>query len=396
MLFVVYSAIMSLPFVMAVFGTIVVSIFIYLKSIIQKSSSGIPKLYFKESALASHLLKRCRLMNRRFEPPWWISNAHVQTILSYVLPRDEVEFDREYLQMKDRGVIALDWVVQVAFHKRKRCTVMIVLPGFTADALSVSSLCSLAAHKGYRPVVFNPRGFGNSNLTTPKILTNGDPTDLRQVVKYIHGRYPKALITMLAYGTGCSLLLSYLGEFGSSANICAGACISACFDSTERFSKDLHGIYDFLYMSKLKCCLGTHSSALSKQINFTELLKTWSFRRFDEIVFSKLYGFSNVDEFWDRYNPLRDVDEIAVPLLFVNSLDDPFYSSIKIPYELCKYYPQFLMVVTNNGGHCGFIDSFCDVSWADKLAIDYLDSVMEFTNKGHTIKYGKRPVRSTI
>lgn len=386
---------MSLPFFVAIFGTVIISIFIYLKSILQNSSS-IPKLYFKDSALASHLLKRCRLMNRKFEPPWWLSNAHVQTVLPFILPYDEIEFEREYLQMKDKGVVALDWVVNVSIHKRKRCTVLLVLPGLTANALSVSKLCSLAAHKGYRPVVFNPRGFGNSNLTTPRILSNGDPTDLRQVVKYIHGSYPKALITMLGYGTGCSLVLSYLGEFGSSANISAGACISACFDQTERFSNDIRGLYDFVYLSKLKCSVGAHSKALSPLINFNDLLRTWSYKRFDEIVYSKMYGFSNIEEFWEKNNPLRDVDEIAVPLLFINSLDDPFYSNIKIPYELCKYYPQFLMVATNKGGHCSFLDHIGDVSWAEKLALDYLDSVLEFMNKGRTIKYGKSPSRSTI
>lgn len=387
---------MSVPFIMAVFGTVLFSVFIYLKTILQSKPPAIPKLHFKESALASHLLKRCRLMNRKFEPPWWISNAHIQTILPYILPNERIEYDREYLQMKDRGVVALDWVVHVSIHKRKRCTVMLVIPGFSGSALSVSKICGLAAHKGYRPVVYNARGFGNSVLTTPKILSYGDPTDLRQVVKYIHGRYPKALITMVGYGTGCSILLSYLGEYGSSANVCAGACVSACFDYTERFSTNAPGLYDILYLTCLKYYLGVHTSSLGKQIDFTQMLKAWTYKQFDMTVYSKLYSFSNVEDFWDKNNPLRDVDEIAVPLLFINSLDDPFNSNIKIPYELCKYYPHFLMVATDKGGHCSFTDKLCDVTWSDKLAMDYIDSVLEFTNKGHTIKYGKCPVRSTI
>lgn len=396
MIFSVYSVFMSIPFFMAVFGTVAFSVFIYLKSWIQRKSSGIPKLHFKESALASHLLKRCRLMNRRFEPPWWLRNAHAQTIIPYLFPVAATEFDREYLQMKDRGVVALDWVINVSVHKRKRCTILLIIPGLTGSAVSVSKICSLAAHKGYRPVVFNHRGFGNSVLTTPKLLSSGDPSDLRQVVKYIQGRYPKSLITMMGYGTGCSLLLSYLGEFGSSANICAGACISACFDQTERFSKGVQGVYDVLYLLKLKFALTYHSSSLSKHINFSEMLKTWSFKEFDEHVYSKLYNFTNIEDFWDKNHPLRDVDEIAVPLLFINSLDDPFYSKISIPYELCKYYPHFLMVATDKGGHCGFLEKLCEVSWAEKLAMDYIDSVLEFTNKGHAINYGKCPVRSTI
>ena len=394
-MFVLLYTIMSFPFIMAVFGTVIFSVIIYFKSLL-KPASTLPKLYFKESALASHLLKRCRLMNRKLDPPFWLRSAHVQTVLPFIMPAATIEFDREYLQMKDKGVVALDWVVQVATHKRKKCTVLVVLPGSTACALSVSKLCSLAAHKGYRTAVFNPRGFGNSVLTTPKILSPGDPTDLRQVIKYIHGRYPKALITMAAYGTGCSLLLSYLGEFGSSANICAGVCVSACFDVTEKFSSHARNLYDILYLIKMKCILGSHSKALSKHVDVNSMLKTWSFKTFEEMVYSKLYGFSNIEEFWDKNNPLRDVDEISVPLMFVNSLDDPFYRHHKIPYELCKYYPHFLMVSTDLGGHCGFLENPRDVSWADKLCLDYLDSVLEFTNKGHTINYGKSPVRSTI
>lgn len=391
----IYSFVMSFPVIVAVFGTIVLSFTIYLRSLTM-SSTTIPKLYFKDSALASFLLKRCRLMNRKFNPPLWLRNAHIQTILPYFLPAAKIEYDREYIQMKDRGVVALDWVVQVSIHKRKRCTIMIVLPGMTANALSVSRMCSLAAHKGYRPVVFNQRGFGNSALTTPKILSHGDPTDLRQVVKYINTRYPKALITMVGYGTGCSLLLSYMGEYGSSANISAGVCISACFDQTDKLSNSMYNIYDLLYLIKMKFIIGSHSSALAKQVDIGNMLRTWSPHKFDEVVYSKLYGFTSSDEFWDKNNPLRDVDEISVPLMFINSLDDPLNSSLKIPYELCKYYPHFLMISTVNGGHCGFIESTCDVSWADRLCLDYLDSVLEFTNKGHTINYGKSPIRSTI
>ena len=385
----------SLPFAVAIIGTVLVSVAIYLKSFINPRHT-IPKLYFKESALASHLLKRCRLMNRKFNPPFWLRNRHVQSIMPHIIPGTSIEFDREYLQMKDRGVVALDWVVHVSIHKRKKCTILLVLPGLTATALSVSKLCSLAAHKGYRPVVFNHRGHGKSVLTTPKILSPGDPNDLRQVVKYIHGRYPKALIAMIGVGTGCSLLLSYLGEFGSSANVSAGVCISACFDHVERFSKHIHSIYDILYLLKMKFIIGSHAKALSKQVDIPELLKTWSFDRFDELLYYKFYGCNNVDDFWERNNPLRDIDEISVPLMFVNSLDDPFYAKLKIPHELCRYYPHFLMVITKRGGHCGFTESPFNISWADKLAIDYIDAVLEFTNKGRTINYGKNPNRSTI
>lgn len=396
MILTIYSFILYLPFVVAIFGTVFFSLFMCIKTWIKPRSSGLPKLYFKDSALAAYLLKRCRLLNRKFDPPWWLRNAHVQTVVPYLFSLCATEFDREYLQTKDKGVVALDWVRHLHTHKRKQCTILLVIPGLTGSAVSVSKLCSVASKKGFRPVVFNQRGFGNSVLTTAKILSVGDPNDLRQVVKYIYGLYPKPLITMLGYGTGCSLVLSYLGEYGSSANLHAAACISPCFDITERFSKGLQGLYDILYLLKLKVILSVHSSALAKCVNFNKLLRSWTFKTFDEIVYAKLYNFTNAEEFWDKNNPLRDVDEISVPLLFINSLDDPFYFKESIPYDLFKYYPHFLMVATGRGGHCGFVDKLCDVSWAEALALDYLDSVLEFINKGYSICYGKNRLRSTI
>jgi predicted alpha/beta-fold hydrolase len=35
-----------------------------------------------------------------------------------------------------------------------------------------------------------------------------------------------------------------------------------------------------------------------------------------------MYGYKDVEEFYDRNNPLRDVDDISVPLLFISSEDD--------------------------------------------------------------------------
>jgi len=377
------------------FGFIIASLLLYIYEV-RRRTSFFPKMHFKESSLTIHILKSCRLTSRQFRPSWYLSNRHIQTISSYLGTDRSIEFDREYLQLRDRGVVALDWMLNVPVYKRKRCTVLIILPGLTSGASNVTHLCKYAASKGYRPVVFNPRGFGDSILTTHKILAPGDPQDLKQVVKYIHGRYPKVLVTLIGIGTGCCLQLSYLGEYGSSAKISAGACISPCFDPVERFSRGIRSVYDLLYIIKLKITLGSHSKHLEKCFHFNELLKCWSFRVLDEIVYSKLYKFSNIEEFWDRYHPLRDVDEIAVPLLFINSLDDPFNTGSNIPYDMCKYYPHFLMVTTERGGHCGFVDRFGDVSWADKLAVDYLDSVLEFTNKGHSINYGKCVARSTI
>ena len=387
--------IIYLPFYIAVIGTILWSALCYIKSLIQ-TTEIYPRLHFKESTLASHLIKKCRLATRSFSPPLWMRNKHIQTFLPFFIPNCIVEFRREYLQLKDRGVVALDWVENLHLHRKKRRTVLVIIPGLCGTAGGVSKICQYAAKRGFHPVVFNRRGLGNSFLTTPKLQSYGDPSDLRQVVKYLNGKYPKALITCVSYGTGSECLLSYLGEFGSSAQISAGVSVSASFEIAHRTSTKMTGLYDLLFLFLLKKVIWKHARALAKNIDIPKALKAWSFKQFDEAVFCKMYDYTDLDEFWDRNNPLRDVDDISVPLLFISSEDDPLHSHKNIPFDLFKYYPHFFLIMSKQGGHCGFIDDISTLSWADRVVIDYLEAILEFTMKGYTINYNKSPARSTI
>lgn len=387
--------IIYLPFYIAVIGTILWSALCYIKSLIQ-TTEIYPRLHFKESTLASHLIKKCRLATRSFSPPLWMRNKHIQTFLPFFIPNCIVEFRREYLQLKDRGVVALDWVENLHLHRKKRRTVLVIIPGLCGTAEGASKICQYAAKRGFQPVVFNRRGLGNSFLTTPKLQSYGDPSDLRQVVKYLNGKYPKALITCVSYGTGSECLLSYLGEFGSSAQISAGVSVSASFEIAHRTSTKMTGFYDLLFLFLLKKVIWKHARALTKNIDIPKALKAWSFKQFDEAVFCKMYDYTDLDEFWDRNNPLRDVDDISVPLLFISSEDDPLHSHKNIPFDLFKYYPHFFLIMSKQGGHCGFIDDISTLSWADRVVIDYLEAILEFTMKGYTINYNKSPARSTI
>ncbi|XP_048753818.2 protein ABHD15-like [Ostrea edulis] len=391
-----FYTILSLPFYIAIVGTLVLSLIVYLKSFLC-SPDILPKLFYKESTLATHILKRCKFKTRSFSPSPWIKNRHIQTFLPWIIPHNcKCQFDREYLQLRDKGVVALDWVTNINIPMKKKRTVILIIPGLTGDAISVSSLCDAATCRGMQCVVFNRRGHGGTFLTTPKLQSYGDPSDLRQVIKYIHDRCPKTLITVVSFGSGCDLFLSYLGEFGSSAHICAGVCVSPCFEMNQRSSDIFSGIYKIFALLYMKYIIWKHARALSNVINVPGALCSWSLKKFDSHVFLKMFGSEDMDEFYERNNPLRDVDDISVPLIFVCSLDDPVYCTNSIPHDLFKYYPNFFMLTLERGGHCGFREKMASVSWADKISLDYLEAILEFTIKGYRINYQRNPARSTI
>ena len=285
--------------------------------------------------------------------------------------------------MSDKGIIALDWGRGKTKKLRKKSPVLFVLPGLTGDAVSVSHLCAEASKRGFRPVVFNKRGHGGSPLTTPKLQSFGDPTDVRQALKYIKGKFPHADLTAIGFSAGSALLASYLGEYGSSTYLTAGVCISPGYDADALFNGALKQPYDWLLSLSLKRLLIKHAGVLAKVIDVDAAMRSKTLIQFEEIVYSKMYGFENMEQYWEKNNPNRDLDDVAIPVLCISSMDDPVCSKDLIPFELFKVYPNFMLVLTERGGHCGFIEGPQMEYWADKTAMDFIEAVMEFTHKGY-------------
>lgn len=339
----------------------------------------LPKLLYKDSDLTKHLLTNCSTLKRPFKPKAFLSHGYIQTLIGYFkTPVKGIMFSREYVQMNDKGIIALDWLNNSMFKVRKTSSIIIIFPRLTGDALTASHICVKAAEKGFRTVVFNRRGHGSSYLTTPKLTSPGDPADARQVLEYIALRYPGVNIVGLGVGAGSALIFSYLGEYGSASLLKAAVCISPSYDNTESLSDSIPKFYEILLLISLKKIILSHAKSLEKVINISDVLKSWTLKEFDYHVYCKMYGLDTFQTFWEENDPMRDVDDIAVPVLCVNSLDDPVTIKDNISLDLFQFYPNLLLVTLEKGGHCGFMESFNHNSWADRLVMEYIENVLEF------------------
>ena len=375
----------SAPLICVISGTMLLAAYVYVTSFFPgKDCEESPTLYYKDSLLAKYILLKCTRLTQPFRPTYWAQNAHVQTILPAVLPRARVSFEREFLQMKDRGIVALDWTTTRIRRLRRYSPIVIFIPELTGDAYSMSNICLEGIRRGLRCVVFNKRGHGGSPITTQKLQSFGDPRDFREVVKYIRSRYPEAKLTAVGASAGSGLLLSYLGEYGSSTFLTAGVCISPAYDVPALFNSGDHvgqQPYHKMMLYNLKRIFSRHASALVKTADVDSVMKASTLAQYEESVQCKMHGFKSMDDYWEGNNPMRDVDDISVPVLCLNSKDDPICGEKNIPMDLFKLYPNFCLALTERGGHCGFLEGNSSPdSWADKVAIDYLKVVLEFAS----------------
>ncbi|KAM9853699.1 protein ABHD15 [Aulostomus maculatus] len=330
-------------------------------------------LICKPSALANYLLNNCRTFsNYTACVGWtWRTSAFLQSVYEACWPYDSpVQFVRDNLQLGDDGLVALDWAVP-SYQKRRRTSshssspVLLIIPNsFGRITRNVLELCETALSHGYLPAVFNRRSHNGTPLTTVKLQQFGDPSDLREAVRYIRYRQPAGRLYAVSESTGSGLLLSYLGECGSSSYVTAAVCLSPVFRCQSWFENGLCWPLQWALVLYQKICLSRYRTVLGEAIHTDTLFSSCSLRSLEEVLFCQTASGSSSssnspaawDAYWERNEPLRDVDEVAIPVLSVCAQDDPVRGEIQstVPLELFETNPHFFLLLTDRGGHCGF------------------------------------------
>ncbi|XP_020136727.1 protein ABHD15 [Microcebus murinus] len=347
-------------------------------------------LICKPSALAQCLLRSLR-RSAALEPGprCWLAGPHLQTLRHFVLPvGPRPELAREYLQLADDGLVALDWVVGPCGRGRRVTNagglpaVLLVIPNAWGRLTrNVLGLCLLALERGYYPVVFHRRGHHGCPLVSPRLQPFGDPSDLKEAVTYIRFRHPAAPLFAVSEGSGSALLLSYLGECGSSSYVTGAACISPVLRCREWFEARLPWPYERGFLLHQKIVLSRYATALEDTVDTSKLFGSRSLREFEETLFCHTKSSPiSWDTYWDRNDPLRDVDEAAVPVLCICSADDPVCGppDHALPTELFHSNPYFFLLLSRHGGHCGFLRQEPLPAWSHEVILESFRALTEF------------------
>ncbi|KAJ8257164.1 hypothetical protein COCON_G00193160 [Conger conger] len=369
------------------------------------------RLICKPSALASHLVKNCPTFSHfPFGSKWsWRANPFLQTVFGACWISDStVHFVRDHLQMSDGGLVALDWAVAgSAWHKRRRTTsnstnpVLLIIPNsFGKITGNVLKLCEEGLHHGYLPVLFNRRGQNGTPLATARLQQFGDPADLREAVCYIRYRQPASRLYAVSESTGSGLLLSYLGECGSSSYLTAAGCISPILRCQAWYDSTTHWPYSAALLLYQKISLSRYRTALGEA-----LFSCSSLRSLEEALFCRAAegraslegggaeGGAFWEQYWERNEALRDVDEVAVPVLSVCSRDDPVRGDPMgtLPLELFRSNPHLFLLLTGGGGHCGFATP--TGSWSHCALLQFFQSATDFCSSQERVRRVSRAVR---
>ncbi|XP_078121477.1 protein ABHD15 [Sander vitreus] len=418
-----------------------------------QTSDG-PRLICKPTALAKYLLRHCGSLARPRLASWPRGDPHLQTLSSLLCGqhKDTLQFTRDNLLLRDGGILALDWAVgtrlgEVVGRKEHQSggkalgcftttpPVLLLIPeswGGMTPHLKV--LCHQAVRQGFYVVVFHARGTAGCPLTTARLTEFGDQADLEQAVAYVHSRHPSSVMVAVSEGSGSGILLSYLGECGSSSHLTAAAAISPVLQGQLWFETAMPPIYRWGVLSHRKLQLSRYASSFRGVLDVDRALSCSSLKDFEETLScsstqlqqrtprtpvsalnsglnsgsipprglapsvawalgERASSAKDWDTYWERNEPLRDADEVAVPVLCIRSRDDPLLPPAStLPLPLFQSNPYFLLVLTDRGGHCGFTlegreemeggrtgnEEVEDSNWSHIAVLEYFRVVADF------------------
>eukprot|EP00866_Antonospora_locustae_P000297 jgi/Antlo1/297/979 len=218
----------------------------------------------------------------------------------------------------------------------------------------------------HRIFAFNARGI-LSELRTPIFFHIGWTDDLEDVVQYILDNY-KGSLFLVGFSMGSSWVTNYLARVDNPRVVAGvGVCVPFNFYKIKNMFKAT--LKARIVASEYRRYLERHAVFKSFKFNFN------SVEEIDRNLTLKVFGFESCDEYYQKESCEEKLANIRIPVLFINTRDDPIIPYQTIPIEKIKKNPNLILCVVRAGGHLGFLGANWYKSFADEAIVDFLAAV---------------------
>jgi len=291
-----------------------------------------------------------------FTPACCLKNPHLQTIWPTLLRRPiDISLTRQRVELPDGDFVDLDWA------NNSHRPLAVIFHGLEGSSKSnyVRGMISALTAQGWNAVVMNFRGCSGEPNRLARAYHSGDTGDISFVINQLRQQHPSNTVAAIGYSLGGNALLKYLAETGSHSQLDAAIAVSVPFDLNNAaltLQTSGFGIYQRYLLKQLKTSVLNKRDCLESIIDINTALASTTFHQFDHHVTAQLHGFSGVDDYYAQSSSNQYIPDICTPTLIVHAQDDPFLNKSAIPPY--KNIPKSVeMLLSNHGGHVGFIDS---------------------------------------
>ncbi|PZX61252.1 hypothetical protein LV84_00240 [Algoriphagus ratkowskyi] len=316
------------------------------------------------------------LENSIYVRPKWLFNGHLETIYPSLFRKVTVpKPTQERISTSDGDFLDLEWYLQ---NKSKLVLISHGLEGNSTRSYMLGMVKTFL-QKGYDVLTWNFRSCGHEMNKQVIFYHSGATYDLDLVVNHAIDRYEE--INLIGFSLGGNLTLKYLGEIGDRiSKINKGVAISVPLhlgSSSKKISETKNSLYSKRFLRSLKKKVFEKSEAHPGQIPVKTLSNIKTLTDFDDFFTGPLHGFADAQEYYEVNSSLYFLDQIKVPTLVLNAINDPFLSEQCFPKNLAKSLDHVYFEFPKHGGHVGFSpENSSKQFYSEQRAVEFISTVL--------------------
>ncbi|MEZ4982394.1 MAG: alpha/beta fold hydrolase [Saprospiraceae bacterium] len=306
-----------------------------------------------------------------YNAPFPMRSGHFNTIFTALLRKpDHPGYERQRITTSDDDFLDIDWIKT---GSKKLAVLCHGLEGNSGSQYMLG-MSKMLSEYGFEVACMNYRSCSGELNRQIKMYHSGASWDLEEVLRQIHVGYEE--IFLCGFSLGGNLIMKYLGERGSGIPypITAAASISVPADlkgSSIKIGQGFNRVYEQHFLISLARRMKKKTVQFPELRKMAELKKIKSLCDFDDVYTGPIHGFKDGNDYYEKCSAIRFMADIKVPLLLVNSLDDPFLSKSCYPFELANANKNITFLTPNYGGHVGFYTGFSRPCWQESLVKDF-------------------------
>lgn len=330
---------------------------------------------------------------------WFGRGPRVQTILAHEIAgvnKSIIKYNREIISTEDGVDISLDWK-EHNNEMDEKTPLILCLHGMGGNSKTkiMETFTNLCLKRGYRAVVYNRRGHAGMSLLSrfenvkeevvfPKHV---NMNDMLCVVNHICEKYPKSPKYLFGFSCGANLAITYISKYPDNPFI---ACVSVSngyniYDGAKILAEK-SPVCDAIVAQLLKNILSgdrleeVYKIAKKSNINIDleSVMRCKSFTKMEEMLILPAYGYKSLKEYYDNDSCCNFINNVKTPLLCISNKNDPLVHSsmCNIPYEASLCNENVISIITNHGGHGGWIEEMGKDPWYAIIFFEYVCALL--------------------
>lgn len=308
------------------------------------------------------------LINSTYKAPFYLFNAHLETVIPSVFRKVPGTYQRERLELADGDFLDLDWMTQ---QQSKLVIISHGLEGNSERHYSKGMAVHFFQH-GWDALSWNCRGCSGEANRLPRFYHHGATEDLAAVIEHaLQKNYTQ--IALVGFSMGGSMLLKYLGERKAYSELKVAVAFSVPCNlgsSAAELDKPGNKFYLKRFLKKLEKKIQVKATQFPNLLSAEGFENITTFREFDTRYTAPLHGFTDADDFYSKASCSPHLANIQTPTLLVNAENDPFLPDACYPVELARKHAHIHLEIPKRGGHVGF--SLRDhINWMEVRALQF-------------------------